>query len=296
MRLKKSRWIHTGVYVLVLIFLFRITVSAEDKNCLWKIEAGTNTDYFLGSIHMLKKECYPLDSVIQNAYNDAQILVFEVNIDSSQSPGIQQKIMIKAMAQDGKSLKERLRSETYERAAKEIQKAGADIAQFSMFEPWFFSISLMALKIQKLGFNPSYGIDYHFFNKAKKDQKQILSLETIDFQISLFDELDYKDQEAMVQQTLDEIDLLEEELDTMIALWTEGNAEQLANMVLENFKDYPHIYDKFLLQRNKKWITTIESLLKDKKNSLIITGTAHLLGDKGVLSLLEKKGYIIEQL
>ena len=237
-----------------------------------------------------------MNPVINDAYNEAEILVFEVNLDSSQSPRLQQTIMIKAMANDGKFLKDRLSPEVYKRAAREIKEAGADISQFNMFEPWFFAVSLMALKVQQLGFDPSYGIDYHFFTKAKEDGKPVQSLETVDFQISLFDELNLEDQEAIVQQTLDEIDLMEEELEKMIEFWTAGEAEQLEEMVLKSFKDYPHIYNTFLTERNQKWIGKIESLLKGDKNSLIITGTAHLLGKEGVLSLLEEKEYTVEQL
>lgn len=296
MKFKKSRIFQAGALWLVLLVWLQLPVSAGDKSCLWKVETETCTAYFLGSIHMLKKESYPLNPVIEDAYRDAQILVFEVNLDSSQSPRIQQKIMMQAMAEEGKTLKEILSTETYERAAREIKEAGADISQFNMFEPWFFSVTLMALKVQKLGFDPSYGIDYYFFNKAKQDEKPVLSLETIDFQISLFDELNLAGQEAMVKQTLDEIDLMEEELEKMVAFWDAGDTAQLEGMVLKSFKDYPQIYDKFLIDRNNKWIDEIEPLLKNDKNSLIITGTAHLLGDKGVLSLLEEKGYRVTQL
>ncbi len=296
MKLKKLSAFQICAAVLVLIFLLQVSVSAEDKNCLWRIETDKNTVYFLGSIHMLKKECYPLDPAIQDAYNDAQTVVFEVNIDSSQSSQAQQKIMVKAISKDNTSLKDKLSTDTYQRAAQILKEAGANILQFDMFEPWFFSISLMAMKIQQLGFDPSYGIDYHFFNKAKKDGKQISSLETIDFQISLFDELNSEDQEAMVKQTLDEIDLLEEELQKMIDLWIKGDAEKLEQMVLKSFKNHPHIYHTFLIERNKTWIDKIETLLEGDENSLIISGTAHLLGDRGVLSLLEKKGYTVKQL
>jgi len=296
MKFKKTFVFQICAAVLVLIFLLQGSVSAEDKNCLWKIETDNNTVYFLGSIHMLKKECYPLDPAIQDAYNDAQIVVFEVNIDSSQSSRAQQKIMVKAISKDNTSLKDKLGTDTYQRAAQILKEAGVNISQFDMFEPWFFSISLMAMKIQQLGFDPSYGIDYHFFNKAKKEGKQISSLETIDFQISLFDELNIEDQEAMVKQTLDEIDLLEEELQKMIDLWNTGDTEQLEQMVLKSFKNHPRIYHAFLIERNKAWIDTIEALLKEDKNSLIISGTAHLLGDSGVLSLLETKGYTVKQL
>ena len=296
MKFGKSRIFQAGAFWLVLLFWLQLPVSGQDKSCLWKVETETCTTYFLGSIHMLKKESYPLNSAIEDAYNQAQMVVFEVNLDSSQSPRLQQKIVMKAMAKDGKSLQDRLSPEVYERAAREIKETGADISQFNLFKPWFFAVSLMTLKVRQLGFDPVYGIDNHFFTKAKEDEKPVLGLETLDFQIDLFDELNLEDQEAIVQQTLDEIDLMEEELGKMIEFWKAGETAQLEEMVLKSFKDYPHIYNTFLVQRNQKWIGTIESLLKGDKNSLIITGTAHLLGEEGVLSLLEEKGYKVEQL
>lgn len=296
MKHNKLKSIWTVVLLLIILFLFQQFVYAEDKSCLWKIETDSNTVYFLGSIHMLKKEYYPLKSAINNAYDDVQVLVFEVNIDSSQSPRIQQKIFMKAMAADGKTLKERLSSSIFQKAQKKMQELDSNISQFNMFKPWFFSVTLMALKIIKLGYDPAYGIDYYFFTRAGEDGKQVLSFETIDFQIDLFDELDSESQEDFLRQTLEEIDLLEGDLDNLIDSWTAGDAEMMEKMVLESFQNYPDIYDRFLKNRNRKWLGRIVKLLKGNKNCMVVVGSAHLLGKDGILSLLEERGYKVEQL
>lgn len=53
--------------------------------------------------------------------------------------------------------------------------------------------------------------------------------------------------------------------------------------------------DKSFVQRNEKMISSIDSLI-DENSLFIMVGAAHLSGKNGVLSLLHKKGYILNNI
>ncbi|MBW1770958.1 MAG: TraB/GumN family protein [Deltaproteobacteria bacterium] len=62
-----------------------------------------------------------------------------------------------------------------------------------------------------------------------------------------------------------------------------------------SFKEHPDIYDRFVVERNKKWIPKIEPLINQDGNAMVIVGAGHLVGTKNLLDLLRAKGYRIEQ-
>jgi uncharacterized protein YbaP (TraB family) len=58
----------------------------------------------------------------------------------------------------------------------------------------------------------------------------------------------------------------------------------------------PDLYDSLLRQRNLKWIPQIERMLRDADKEFVLVGAAHLVGEDGLLQLLQAKGYGVRQL
>lgn len=270
--------------------------SRSNKAFLWQINSPRNRVYILGSIHLLKKSDYPLAQQINAAYEDAEKLVFEVDLGKLESSEAQSIVLEKATAKDGKTLKDRLTPETYQLAQTKASEIGLPIEAFSGFKPWFFSLTLITLKLQRLGFNPENGVDQYFFQKATKDGKQILALETIEDQFNLFDNFSQGDQEQYIRQTIDELKILEVSFQKMVAAWKTGDDKALETLLLESFEDYPELEDQIFGARNRKWMTTIEPLLQKEEDYLIVVGAGHLVGKDSVLQLLEAKGHVLKRL
>ena len=124
------------------------------KNTLWRVSSGGNSIYLLGSLHLLKRENYPLNETIEKAFNDSQTLVLEVDMKSMTDPTTQQMMLSRGMLPQGDSIDKRVSKETYELAKKKTQELGLDISAFKQFKPWFFAMTLTVIKLQSLGFNP----------------------------------------------------------------------------------------------------------------------------------------------
>ena len=52
---------------------------------------------------------------------------------------------------------------------------------------------------------------------------------------------------------------------------------------------------KLLDDRNAVMITKIEEYLKGKEQCFVVVGSGHLIGDKGIVKLLEGKNYKVER-
>ena len=202
--------------ILILFFAFCTSLCTElkdyEKSCFWKVQTKNNSIYLLGSIHALKQENYPLKRSIEEAFNEAEITVFEVNLDSAVTPKAVQMIFNKAIYSGEKTLKGALSEETYKLAEIKSLELGLNIAQMNKFKPWFFTVNMLGMKIIKMGFDPKFGVDRYFFDKAKLMGKEIIGLESIEYQVNLFADFIEDEQEDLVLQTLKEMDILEEDL------------------------------------------------------------------------------------
>jgi len=68
------------------------TPSQEQKSFLWKVQSRGNTVYLLGSIHLLRKEIYPLHRKIEEAFDRSAVLVVEADVNRL-DPKVLQKLM-----------------------------------------------------------------------------------------------------------------------------------------------------------------------------------------------------------
>ncbi|WP_454063964.1 TraB/GumN family protein [Candidatus Nitrospira salsa] len=264
-------------------------------SCLWSVTSGPNTIYLLGSIHVLKQENYPLHDTINQAFESASHLVFEVNLDEISSPLTQKRSLTKGLYTDGRTLRDALSPGNFAFTKSKLKNRGYSIEMFNRMKPWMLATTITILELQKLGFGTDHGVDQHFFQRAKAQGKTVEGLETVEYQLNLFDSLSAKTQEQFLLQTLDEIDILEQQTHQLVNSWTHGQIEGL-EVMLENMKKFPEVYEALITQRNNNWLPHFESYLQKHETAMIVVGTLHLLGKQGLLAMLQEKGYVIKQL
>jgi len=283
---------------LCLIVLLHATPSEAQKHTLWKVESPTTTVYLLGSLHMLKPGHYPLAKAMEDAFADSRHLVTETNLDELETPGIRDKIMAKAIYMDGSTLKTSLSPKAYEtaeEALEELQSVGLSLKILNGFKPWFVAISIVGLKLQQLGFDPANGVDRYFFNKAKAAHMALHTLESSEFQINLLSSMSKKNQELLLLQTLRDLEITEELFVDIYEAWEVGDTGGLNQLLTESFEEYPTVYDKLITARNQNWLPQIEKYLKQDENYLVVVGAGHLVGEQGVVRMLQAKGYSVRQ-
>ena len=278
------------------VLAFAVTAGAEpERHCLWRVTDGTNHVYLQGSVHLLRKEHYPLPGPIEQAYTEADVLVLESDLGVAEDPVQQMKLLTRGMLEGDATLKETLSPETWALAEEKVKALGLSMALFNAFKPWYFAMSITVFKLQNMGFSSLDGLDWHFYRRAVADEKPVVGLETLAFQLDLFDEIAGGDQEALVRQTLEDFDLLETEMEALLRDWSTGNADRLERTLLKNLKDYPGVYKRLVTDRNRNWVPRIADFLEEGRVHMIIVGAGHLGGEQGLLKLLAQKGYRLEQ-
>jgi len=270
-------------------------VSAQSPHILWKVQSSHNTIYLLGSIHVLQEKHYPLDQQLYEAFNQASTAMFEVDLDGLTSPLSQFQILTKGLYLNGQNLQRVLSPDNYEAAKANFAQLGFNIENFHRMKPWMAATAVTALELQKLGFESAWGVDRHFFEKAKDAGKNIQGLESVEFQLGLFDNLSPSIQELFLLQSLEDLKNIEARIKEMVDAWTQGNVKDLER-VLEGMREYPELFQALVVSRNQTWLPQIEEALQQSKPVFIVVGTLHLLGKEGLLTVLKERGYAVEQL
>jgi len=270
--------------------------AATNRHSLWKVEGKSNVVYLLGSVHLLKPENFPLPAPIESAFTNAQIAAFETDVEKMEDPAVQIKMLSKAQLPPGETLKDHLSAETYAMFAKHAKDSGLPMEMLQTLKPSMAAMVLEVLEITQLGADPDKGLDKYFNGRARKEGKQVLGLETVDFQIDLVTGFSKEEEEMLMKTSLEDLDKTKQQFADIVKAWQTGDSAGIENLLNESLKEAPALYKRMLTDRNKSWIPKIEELLRGDKNAIVIVGAAHLVGDEGVVKLLEKKGLKVPQL
>jgi uncharacterized protein YbaP (TraB family) len=261
---------------------------------LWKLEGKdiTKPSYIFGTMHMIDAEDYFLPDGTMTAIDQTQQMVFEIDMNEMSDMSSIMGMMNKLFMNDNLTIKDLLSPEDYKLVSDHFNKAGLPMFMMERIKPMFLSVFAQTQMdpngLQK-GTLKSYEME--FVEMANDSKKKVLGLETMDFQISLFDAIPY---DAQAKMLVDAVKASSEEASDEMARLTQLYLSQdISGMVqlisiessgTENFED------KLLIERNKNWIPQIIELARNTP-SFFAVGAGHLAGPQGVILLLRKEGY-----
>jgi len=142
----------------------------------------------------------------------------------------------------------------------------------------------------KLDLDLALGVERQLVARALADGKPIGGLETIEEQLAVLDGLSLEDQATFLEQTLDELDAAPTEVRRMIDAWRRADTGALAHLLLDEYGKAPALYGALVTARNQRWIPQIVALLARPDDTLVVVGALHLVGEDGLLELLERRG------
>jgi uncharacterized protein YbaP (TraB family) len=285
-------------FVVVVFAFIAATVSAQGpaKHFLWKVEAPTGaTAYLLGSLHVLAANSYPLPAAIDQAFAQSKTLVEEVDLDEMTDPTAMMGALAKAMLTDGKTLDQIIAPATYEEVRKRAAATGMPMPALDRMKPWLVAVTLMAPTLQAAGFEPRFGVDRHFFDRAKDKGLKRQALETVAYQLDRFDSMSLPVQEALLKATIEDLDTQVSGVKEMVRAWASGDVATVEKLTLTSFKDSPELYQRLLVERNENWVPHVQKCLTDNAGCFIVVGAAHLVGSDGLPALLTKRGLKVTQ-
>ncbi|MEO6877558.1 MAG: TraB/GumN family protein [Gemmatimonadaceae bacterium] len=251
------------------------------------------TVYLLGSVHLLTPEAGKLPPEVDSAYAHAKTIVFETSLDTAMLSA--QDLLARAQYANGATLRSSLSAATLARLDTVLPQYGVTVDQLNGFKPWFVSVMVSQLAMQRANFQAEYGVDMQINARARASGKKVVGLEPVAYQLALFDSMPAADQEEMLRETTSP-DSAVAELTRIKDAWLTGDAAKLDSIVNRPTPGSARLVDELVTQRTRHWVPEIEALLGGTTDALVVVGAAHLVGAQGVIALLRARGYRVEQL
>jgi uncharacterized protein YbaP (TraB family) len=277
------------------------TETYKSGSLLWEISGKdlSKPSYLLGTFH-LKSGDY-LDSIpgAKNALSSCEQVVGELNM--SDMAGMQLQMQQAMMMASDTTYRMLYSDEDYQFANEKIVSLmGAGLDQIGMLKPAAIQLAITMLVYANYfpNINPADILDIRIQTEAIKEQKPVLSLETVDNQIYvLFGVMNLQRQADMLLCGLKNMDETIATVSEIIDSYDQGDLNKLYEQMekSDSCSSTPQEIDALNKDRNYAWMKKLPEIMKEK-SSFIAVGALHLGGEVGLLNLLEKAGYTVRPL
>jgi uncharacterized protein len=287
------------ILVSMLAAALCITAGAQSKTkndnntLLWRISGKglSQPSYLFGTIHMLCSSDVDLSDSLRSAIRNVNEVYLELDMDNIMEL---MGVMSKMKMNGDTTLADLLTPEEYIKV-KSFFKDRPSVIPFSLLEKYKPMLAASSLMESDMNCDNPVSMEQLIMADAKEKRKKVRGLETMAYQLSIFDSIPYK---VQAQQLVSYIDnygknndkaqyqelisaYLSQQLDKL------GEISQKDDMGIENFMDL------LVWRRNQAWVKKLNGILADK-SVVVAVGAGHLPGDKGLISLLRKAGYTVE--
>ena len=276
--------------------------SDNAKSLLWEISGKDlkKPSYLYGTIHIIPKADYFITEATQKAFDTSQKVTFEINMKEMNNPMALMGIMGKAMMADGKKLKDLIKEEDYKLVQRKFDTLGLPLKMLERMKPMFLSV-MMGTDGEKISMennpaNKSTSYEMEFMQMGEKQKKDFEGLETIEFQMGIFDSIPYKVQAEMLVKTIKSGGSGDADLKKMVDMYKKQDIDAMSKMLGSGEESDLAGYEKMLVvNRNRNWIPLMAKSMREK-TTFFAVGAGHLGGNLGVVNLLRKEGYKLKAL
>lgn len=271
-----------------------------------------NKIYLFGSIHVADDRAYPLPKEVLSAYSKSDYLAVEFDIIEFTSSMKQQMEALKLLLyEDGSTIEDSLSKETYDLLIPYLEENDLYTKAYEYYRPALqYSLVSNAQTINS-GLDSDKGIDMYFLEEAKEDGKEILELESALYQYELLANFPDDLFDMLIKYSIMYDEELIEETKELYESWLVGDIEKLTEQtseevdeeIIEEFDEYSNLTemiddynDKLIARRNIQMTNNTDTYFKEEKNVFLVVGLAHIIGEDGIVDLLEEKGYTVTQI
>lgn len=277
-------------------FLLLVSAAAWGDAAVWVAEKGGERVLLAGTIHMLRPTDYPLPTEFEGAYRQADTLYLETDVERMESPALAGELLRRMTLPRGRTLEDVLSTEAYGALQAYAEEHGIPLQGLQRFKPAMVILSLIGLELERLGV-AAEGVDSFMYRKARRDGKALAELESVEEQLDHLAAMGKGRESAFVLYSLEDLERTDELMDELVAAWRRGDTRALGELFVTDMKRaFPGLYANLLVKRTRQWLPRVEEMFHEPGTELVLVGAAHLVGEEGLLALLERRGYRIRPL
>jgi len=226
----------------------------------------------------------------------------------------------KGFITDGTTIADRISPELYKAYAEQCKSLGIPPANYNYYQPWMAVLVLQSLMASDKDesqpqANAALGIDFNFLVRAIAYQKNIIELESLEFQIDLLSTFSAELQEQQLASLLltpeNDADVSPEKKaqaaykshQALVEIVKNGDDKALEEVLgYANADDNPfskEYNEKMVLKRNISMVEKIKGFLTDdveRGGYFVVIGAGHMVGKDGIVEMLTKEGFVVERI
>ncbi|AKQ69869.1 hypothetical protein A176_006781 [Myxococcus hansupus] len=266
---------------------------------LWEVtDSKGGLAYLVGSVHLGKEGTLPLTPSMETAFEKSDVLVVEVDVGKVDTADMQRLLRGLGLLPKGQRLTDRLEPETMMLLGSTAERLGLELRNLERLRPWLVGLTIGVMEFQRAGYQQGHGVDRAFLDRARGVQMDIVELETAESQLRLLAETPEPLQDLMLRDQLRRERPVAEVLELLIGTWKAGDAERLAQLLLEGAEDptYRPVYERIFFERNQQMARSMEAMLAEPRTHFVVVGAGHVVGPGGIVDLLQKRGFTARQL
>ena len=302
MRLSRRNVLRDMVLVILVWIAFcratfggEASYPVEKRYCVWEVKGTKNTVFFLGSMHFMRKDMYPLPDSINSLLERVRTVVFETDMVQATSEEFRPWMERQMIYAGGKTLKEGIGKEMYDRLVQAAKPLGVDLSSWKNMKPWYVASALPHVKIEKMGYSSKLGLDVTLFGRVQQKQLSVEALDGFKEHMQVYSGMEESLQKEFLEYSLDRLPLLKSSLPELCAAWESGDIDTLVRLRKEGIGSYKGLYQRLFLDKNKRWLPRIELLIEREQDVLVVMGFGHLVGEGSVIQMLRAKGFTVSQ-
>ena len=278
---------------MIAVLAVTAPIPANAAPAIWEVSDADSKVWLFGSVHVLPPDIAWRTPKLDDLLKQSEHVYFEADI----GPLGQLAVVISGIKMGFGQKPDwlmTLSAEQKDKLTAAITPLGLSTDQLGALQPWLADAMIQEKVIETLGYTPSAGVDATLQAELPKERKAYF--ETVAEQLALLaaDPVDVQTKRLMI--TVDTVPTLGKQMTDMANAWSSGDVGALAKEI----DDDPTMDEGFtrslLTNRNANWLKTIESLLAENHQDLIVVGAGHLAGDGSVVDLLGKAGFTVQRI
>lgn len=282
-------------FALPALLLALTAAPVQAAPALWSISDEDSTVWLFGSFHLLPPSLEWRTELFDETLEKADVVYFETDVGPAAQATLGARSFELGLRDDGKFLAQVLDPEDADLLRSVSAQYAVPMPLLNTLKPWLAELTLTASIAQQAGLDPNSGVDILLQREIPAERQAYF--ETGEEQLGFLANASDEDQTAMLISTLEQVGSTSKMLSKMISAWRDGTPEKFAPYFLAEMSGpQTSMLDRIIYQRNERWAVTIEGLLAENKEALIVVGAGHMVGDRGVQALLEDAGLEVRRL
>lgn len=275
--------------------LLASTGTAHSAPALWQVSDEDSSIWLFGSVHLLRAETKWRSPTLDKVLSKAERVYFETDLSIEAQMAVMPMSFELGFNRDGRLLSDIIGAELTARVREAAGRYAIPMANLLTMKPWMAATTLSTGPLLESGYEAAHGVETVLAAELTEDR--LGYLETPEQQLNFLAGGSLNEQIAMLEGTLDTLDVMQSDIDEMVRAWSEGQPEQLGEIFTAQMGSYDQgMVERLIDMRNADWVEQIDAMLGRNESALLVVGAAHLAGDASVVRLLEARGFGGERL